>query len=226
MMSIARTTIEQVEGWTLFAWIMGLTSIAMLMLATTVDLSTGAGTVWMIRTSVRFSAPWVILAFAASSLLLLFPNDCTRWLMRNRRIIGLSFAACMGWQLIFIAWMLVGHREFYLAEIHPAGALPSRLSAYVVLLAMTVTSFATPRRMIGPKAWRILHKGGIYFMWLAICGSYTGSVFMEDDPPLVGYVYSIAGLVAWLLRIAAYFLRRTRREASRVGRRRRSILAS
>ena len=225
-MSNAQTTIEPIEGWTLFAWITGLTSIAILMLATTVDLSTGAGTVWMIRTSVRFSAPWLILAFAASSLLFLFPNGYTRWLMRNRRIFGLSFAACMGWQLVFITWMLVGHWEFYLAEIHSAASLASRLSAYAVLLAMTVTSFATPRRMIGPKVWRILHKGGIYYMWVAVCGSYMGTVLIEDDPPLVGYVYAVAGLAAWLLRIAAFYVRRTRREASIVGRRRKSILAS
>ena len=57
----------QLEGWALFAWAMGLTSVAVLLIATTVDLSTGPGTVSMIRTSVRFSAPWVLVAFVASS---------------------------------------------------------------------------------------------------------------------------------------------------------------
>ena len=146
------TGTKQLEGWALFAWVMGLTSVAVLLLATTVDLSTGPGVVSMIRTSVRLSAPWVILAFAASSLLALFPGELTRWLMRNRRMLGLCFAACMGWQLVFITWMLVGHWDFYLETIHPAGGLPSRLIAYAILLAMTVTSFAAPRRRLGPKA--------------------------------------------------------------------------
>ena len=203
-MTVASTGTRAPEGWALFGWIVGLSSVAVLLLATTVDLSTGAGTVSMIRTSVRFSSPWVIVAFAASSLWTLFPNALTRWLLRNRRIFGLCFAAGMGWQLVFIAWMFVGHWDFYMEEIHPAGDLPLRLVAYAILLAMTVTSFAAPRRMIGPKAWRVLHKVGIYSMWLAIWGSYTEALFVMENPPGVAYLFAAAGLAAWMLRIAAF----------------------
>jgi sulfoxide reductase heme-binding subunit YedZ len=202
------TGTKQLEGWALFAWIMGLTSVAVLLLATTVDLSTGPGVVSMIITSVRLSAPWVILAFAASSLLALFPGELTRWLMRNRRMLGLCFAACMGWQLVFITWMLVGHWDFYMETIHPAGGLLSRLIAYAILLAMTVTSFAAPRRRLGPKAWRILHKVGIYSMWLAIWSTYTEALFVMEHPPVVAYIYSATGLAAWMLRIAAFVQQR------------------
>jgi DMSO/TMAO reductase YedYZ heme-binding membrane subunit len=78
--------------------------------------------------------------------------------------------------------------------------LPSRLIAYAILLAMTVTSFAAPRRRLGPKAWRILHKGGIYSMWLAIWATYTEALFVMEHPPVVAYFYSAAGLAAWMLR--------------------------
>ncbi len=203
------TGTKQLEGWALFAWVMGLTSVAILLLATTVDLSTGPGVVSMIITSVRLSAPWVILAFAASSLLALFPGELTRWLMRNRRMLGLCFAACMGWQLVFITWMLVGHWDFYMETIHPAGGLVSRLIAYAILLAMTVTSFAAPRRRIGPKAWRILHKGGIYSMWFAIWSTYTEALFVMEHPPVVAYFYSATGFAAWMLRIAAFVQQRS-----------------
>ena len=158
----------------------------------------------MIRTSVRLAAPWVLLAFAASSLRALFPNPFTLWLLRNRRIFGLCFAAGMGWQLVFIAWMLIGHWDFYLETIHPAGGLPSRIVAYAILLAMTVTSFEGPRRRIGPKAWRILHKVGIYAMWLAIWTTYAAIVFDEPNPPGIAYVYAATGFAAWMLRIAAF----------------------
>jgi DMSO/TMAO reductase YedYZ heme-binding membrane subunit len=211
----ATSKTKQLEGWTLFAWVTGLTSVAVLLLATTVDLSTGPGTVSMIRTSVRLSAPWVLLAFAASSLLALFPNELTRWLMRNRRMFGLCFAAAMGWQLVFITWMLVGHWDFYIETIHPAGALPSRLAAYAILLAMTVTSFAAPRRRIGPKAWSVLHKLGIYSMWLAIWSSYTEALFVEENPPVIAYVYAATGFAAWMLRIAAFAQQRVSARAPR-----------
>jgi hypothetical protein len=91
------------EGWTLFAWVMGLVSVAVTALGTTVDVTTGAGVVSMIRTSVRLSTPWLFLAFAASSLAVLFSAGPTRWLMRNRQMLGLCFAASMGWQLVVIA---------------------------------------------------------------------------------------------------------------------------
>ena len=194
----------RLEGWTLFAWVMGLVSIAVAALATTVDLTTGPGVVSMIRTSVRLSTPWLFLAFAASSLLAPFPGDSTRWLMRNRRMFGFFFAAAMGWQLVFIAWMLVGHWDFYLETIHPAGGLRVRLVAYAILSAMTVTSFATPRSRLGPRAWRFLHKGGIYAMWLPVWGTYTEALFVMENPPVVAWVFSAAGLAAWMLRIAAF----------------------
>lgn len=200
----ATTFARQLEGWSLFAWITGLSSLAVVLLATTVDLSTGPGTVSMIRTSVRLSAPWVLLAFAASSLLALFPNEGTRWLMRNRRIFGLCFAAIMGWQLVFILWMFGAHAGFYWETIHTDGDLLTRIIAYMILLAMTVTSFASPRRWIGPRAWLVVHKFGIYAMWLAIWTSYTEIVFVEQSPPAIAYVYAATGLAAWMLRVAAF----------------------
>jgi len=207
----------QLEGWALFAWVTALTSLAVLLLTATVDLSTGPGTVSMIRTSVRFSAPWLLVAFAASSLVALFPGALTRWMMRNRRMFGLCFAAGMGWQLVFIVWMFVGHWDFYWETVHPAGGLPSRLVAYAILLAMTVTSFEVPRRRLGPKAWRILHKFGIYAMWLAIWTSYTEILFVEDDPPGVAYVYAAAGFSAWMLRVAAFAQQRASAREPRIG---------
>lgn len=198
----------QFEGLRLFAWITGLTSLAIILLATTVDLSTDAGTVAMIRTSVRFSAPWALLAFAASSLLALFPNDWTRWLMRNRRIFGLCFAAAMGWQLVFILWMFVAHADFYWETIHTDSDLLTRIIAYAILLAMTVTSFSAPRRRVGPRAWLVLHKLGIYAMWLAIWTSYAEIVLAEPNPPAIAYVYAVTGFAAWMARVAAFVQKR------------------
>ena len=74
---------------------------------------------------------------------------------------------------------------------------------------MTVTSFATPRRRLDPRAWRILHTGGVYAMWLAVWGTYTEALFVMEDPPAVGWVFSAAGLAAWMLRVAAFARERT-----------------
>ena len=196
------------EGWAFFAWVSAFTFLAIWMLSMTVDLRTGPGVVAMIRNSVRLSTPWLFLAFSASSLVALFPSPATRWLMRNRRMLGLCFAAAMGWQLFFIAWMLLAHWGFYVEVIHPLGGLFIRLFAYTVLISLTVTSFAVPRRWMGPRAWHLLHKTGIYFLWLSVWGTYAGDLFVMENPPWVNYVFAVAGLVAWLVRVAAYFKKR------------------
>ena len=110
----------------------------------------------------------------------------------------------MGWQLVFILWMFVAHAGFYWKTIHTDGDLLGRIIAYMILLAMTVTSFAHPRRWIGPRAWLVLHKFGIYAMWLAIWTSYAGIVIAEQNPPAIAYIYAVTGLAAWMLRVAAF----------------------
>lgn len=60
----------------------------------------------MIQLSVRLSVPWLFIAFVASSLHVVFPSTFSRWLLRNRKIIGLCFAAAMAWQLLFILWLV------------------------------------------------------------------------------------------------------------------------
>ena len=74
---------------------------------------------------------------------------------------------------------------------------------------MTVTSFDGPRRRLGPKAWRILHKGGVHGMWLAVWGTYTATLLVVEDPPVVAWGYSATGVAAWMLRVAAFAKKRT-----------------
>ena len=67
----------------------------------------------MIELSVRCAVPLLFVAFAASSVNVLFPGLFGRWILRNRKFIGLSFAAAMAWQLFFILWMVTQYTEYY-----------------------------------------------------------------------------------------------------------------
>ncbi len=73
-------------------------SLTVGMSMTKVDLSSATDISSMIQLSVRCSVPWLYLAFAASSVHALYRSELSRWLMRNRRILGLCFAAGMAWQ--------------------------------------------------------------------------------------------------------------------------------
>jgi methionine sulfoxide reductase heme-binding subunit len=44
---------------------------------------------------------------------------------------------------------------------------PGGTFGYLLLIAMTITSFDRPAALIGQRAWKILHTTGMHFFWLA-----------------------------------------------------------
>ena len=108
----------------------------------------------MIRLSVQLASPWIYLAFVATALGQLFPSSFSSWLLRNRRYVGLSFAAGFGWQAVFILVLLGLHGDYYATVLHNTAEFISRMLSYVLLLALTVTSFFPVRRH-GPRHWRL-----------------------------------------------------------------------
>jgi DMSO/TMAO reductase YedYZ heme-binding membrane subunit len=146
----------------------------------------------------------LFLAFAASSLQVLFPSELTRWLMRNRKIMGLCFAAAMAWQGFFILWLTTVYRDYYIQEVYVLRDAIEGTVGYLFLAAMTVTSFSFGRKRLSPKAWRYLHKSGVYFLWAYAYTVYWWNLFYYPGPIWLDYVYYIAGLGACALRPLAW----------------------
>lgn len=167
----------------------------------------------MIALSVRLAVPWLFLAFAASSLIILFPGGpTTRWIARNRRIIGLCFAAGMAWQLFFIMWLVTGFFDYYMEEAYSYYDLAEQIPGYIILIAMTITSFRFGRRMISGRQWRFLHKGGIYFLWGVVWSTYWFELYYYDDIQMIDYIYYWMGTAAWGTRVAAWSKSRSLRQ--------------
>ena len=83
------------NGWNLF-WLITLPiSTAVIFKLVSVDLSDARGVSSMIEIAVRCAIPLLYVTFAASSVNVLFPGSFGRWILRNRKFIGLSFAAAM-----------------------------------------------------------------------------------------------------------------------------------
>ena len=198
-----------VNGWGLFALVTGITSLTVLAAALTLDLRQAPAVSAMIQLSVQLAVPWLYLAFVASSLLILMPGRFSRWLMKNRRIVGLCFAAGMAWQLFFILWLVLGHWDYYVEEAYSLYDLAEQLPGYLILAAMTVTSFRPGRRLLSGSQWRILHKGGIYFLWGVVWSTYWFELYYYDDIQVIDYVYYWSGCFVWLARVAAWVQRRS-----------------
>ena len=154
-----------INGWPLF-WCLTLFAAAFMVRASVLsDLNSPEGISGMIQYSVRWAVPLIFLITATSAMARLFPNTMTRWLMRNRRYVGLSFAAAMAWQGAFIFWISVGHPDHYYTNIYFLRDELEGSSGYLFLTAMIVTSFPFGRRHLSPAHWSVLHRAGVYFLW-------------------------------------------------------------
>jgi len=117
----------------------------------------------MIRFTARTSLLFFCLAFSAAALARLWPNAWTRWQRRNRRTLGVTFAASHGIHAVAIAAF---------ALMDPAGfaAATSLVSyifggiGYAFIIAMTATSFDHTAKALGAQAWRSLHLIGGYYL--------------------------------------------------------------
>ena len=195
---------KALNEWRLFWLVFTPISILMIVAMLRTDAWSGPAVSAMIQLSVRWSVPWLYLAFAASSLQLLFPGAFTRWLLRNRKIMGLCFAAAMAWQLFFILWLVTAYSDYYVTEVYVLRDAIEGVVGYSFLIAMTLTSFKFGRRHLQPKSWRLLHKSGIYFIWAYAYSVYWWELFYYPEAQPIDYVYYWAGFLAWGLRAAAW----------------------
>jgi len=151
------------NGWWLTAWI-AVAIVAVVgggALATT-DAVDGARLT--VRYTARTSLVLFMLAFAASSLLILAPSRPARWLRRNRRYLGLAFA---------FSHTLHGLALVTLASLDPSlfSSLTSPVTylaggtAYLFIFLMAVMSFDRTAVLIGPRSWRWLHALGAWYIW-------------------------------------------------------------
>ncbi len=205
---------KALNGWNLWALISLPISLAVVVMMTTKDLSHPDDISSMIQFSVRCSVPWLYLAFAASSLKILLPGPFSLWLLRNRKNIGLCFAAGMAWQLFFILWMVGGYFNYYNEDVYLLEDVLIQVPAYMFLGAMTLTSFRRWRNRISPRHWKLLHKSGIYFIWATVWTTYWYELYYYDDIQFIDYIYYWAGLLAYGLRVVAWSKTRWMRRAA------------
>lgn len=153
-----------------------------------------------LRTTARCSVIFFLAAFTASALAKLFPGSFTGWLARNRRYIGVSFAFSHTLHLIGIILLL--HLK-PLAFASPAGrvTLIGGGIAFLLLYAMTATSFDRTAAWLGARRWKRLHKTGMYFFWFIFFVDY---VPMAIRKPALYAPFATLVVAAFFLRIAAW----------------------
>jgi sulfoxide reductase heme-binding subunit YedZ len=194
---------KALKSWPLF-WALALAvSVAICLGLPSADFHVDRGTEFIILHAVLCALPLLVLAFTASSLASLWPNRGTRWLLANRRYIGLAFAFGMAWHFAFVGYFMFtfGNR------LRPID-LALDIIGLCFLLAMTLTSFQRVSRHLSRQNWRRLHKTGIYTLWALPTYFFLDDYLRERDPfylVMFGLLLAAVTLraVAWTRRSVA-----------------------
>src|SRR3954469_6070422 len=158
------------EGWRLFA-MLALTLVALSLGIAGMRQFEVDGVRVVIRFTARTSLLFFCLAFSAAALARLWPNAFTRWQRRNRRYLGVTFAASHGIHAIAIAAFAAMDPLGYAAATSLASYIFGGIG-YAFIAAMTATSFDRTATALGAPAWRALHLIGGYYLLLQFMISF------------------------------------------------------
>ena len=158
------------DGWRLFA-VLTLALIALSVWIAGMRQFEVDGVRMVIRFTARTSLLFFCMAFSAAALARLWPNAWTRWQRRNRRYLGVTFAASHAIHAIAIAGFAAMAPADYMAATSAASYIFGGIG-YAFIIAMTATSFDRTAAAIGPRAWRMLHLSGGYYLWFQFMVSF------------------------------------------------------
>lgn len=199
-----RTRHNWFEGWRLLA-VLSAVLLALSIWIASMRSFEVEGVRMVIRFTARASLLFFCLAFVASAAASLWPSAATRWLRRNRRMMGLTFAVSHAIHAVAIASFAVMDPASYAAATTTASYIFGGIG-YAFIIALAATSFDRSAAAIGPRAWRILHTTGIYYLWFQFMVSFGMRI-----PQMPTYAWFLAPLLAVMaLRIGAAMLKRRR----------------
>ncbi|MDY6946842.1 MAG: hypothetical protein SXG53_14085 [Pseudomonadota bacterium] len=181
------------EGWSM----VGAVAIALVLVVSVEAMTTSTpaeGVRGIIRATARSSFALFSLAFTASAAFHFWPNAWTRWQLRNRRHLGVSFALSHGVHLFAILALARIAPAELAAQANAATWIFGGL-AYVLIALMTATSFDSTARLISRRAWAILHTFGAYYIWFIFANSYFSRASVARTYiPVAAVVVFILGL--------------------------------
>lgn len=150
---------------------------------------------YMLRVTARVAFAFLLLAYIARPLVRLTGSG--RWLVRQRRYLGLAMALAHTVHFGYVVAYLVASGEPLDAITAIFGGL-----AFVLMWAMALTSNNASVRLLGPN-WKRLHTFGLHYLWFIFMQTFAGRLFV-DDPDLLYVMLIGAGFAALGLRVAAY----------------------
>lgn len=198
------------HGWRLFSLLS-----ALVLLATALALWSQPQWVEALRSAIRVTArtsfALFLATFLASSLMALVPSDFTRGLLRERRFLGLAFAFSHAVHAVLIILYVKFFPETFWHGRSAAANIPGSIG-YVFILLLTLTSFPYAVRLLGARAWKLLHSTGTWVIAGVFLLSFYKRLPMGSWYPL-GFGLIFSAITFKLVAKLAVRLRRSARPA-------------
>jgi hypothetical protein len=168
---MSRTTQGLIAMTAGFAAALALTGIAS---ATSPDVEglVSSGLRWTGRLAfLVFLVPWL-----ASPLQKLYPSAISQLLLRWRRQAGIAFGSI---QVVHLG-LIVGLYQIYEDPGVDAATLVVGGAGILLAMFMLITSFDGPLQLVGSRAWKALHRSGIYVCGFIYFFDFLVAPFLAD----------------------------------------------
>jgi DMSO/TMAO reductase YedYZ heme-binding membrane subunit len=129
---------------------------------------------------------YFVLAFISRPLHDSVDNPVTRWLVANRRYLGLSFASwhLPHWPILAAMISFAGLSLFW--DIFGYALIPATV-ILMMISVMAATSSDRAQRLLGTRLWSIIHLVGVYAIWFWAFQIYVNRV--PDRAGVHDYIY-------------------------------------
>lgn len=192
------TKFDNFSGWRLVFGIVGATALLVASIVAVYGTGEPGIRLWLKVTGRTDTIPFAA-AFVASPWHQIFPSTFSTWLVKNRRFLGISFALQhLILHLPAVIWFLA------IATL-PSIQIAIAGLAYVLIVAMLITSFETPARWLGHQRWKILHKTGLFYVMFVFIATFLPKAAKD---PITYAPFVILLLSAVILRIVAFMRRK------------------
>jgi DMSO/TMAO reductase YedYZ heme-binding membrane subunit len=189
-----------VNGWRVF-WLLAVVTTTAFVVSIQTFGTEESGIRALVRVTARISFAIFVPVYLASPLRRLWPSATTRWALRNRRYLGVSFAWAHGLHLLAIVMLALLLGDAFESEV-PTIVVGG--AAYLLMFGMAATSFDRSARWLGPQRWKLLHRSGLHLLWLVFAISFSGRATTSS-------LYLTLAILTWGMagvRIASHLARR------------------
>jgi DMSO/TMAO reductase YedYZ heme-binding membrane subunit len=199
------------RGWGLTLRIALILSAASIALFAASGVSEESVRAW-IRATARASVALFLMTFVARPLVQLRPSGVARWLLANRRYLGVGGAYAQLLHGLAIVWLF---RSFASYEPDLVGLIGGGLG-FALYFAMALSSSDAAVATLGRRNWKRLHTAGAWWIWIVFAQTNFGNIPIAFEKLGAGHRVLYVGIQAALfgalaLRVAAWA--KTRRRA-------------